>query len=233
MTLTIVVDSSSIISLSSNCLLCILERFKNEFDVRFVVGEKVLHETVVRAIQSKKFRLEGFRLLECIKKGVIEVVANDETKRLTDEIIRVSNNCFKAKGNAINIIHWGESEMLSIAKHLNAGLVLVDERTTRLLVESPENLREQQERKLHTKVEIVHDQLEKFKSLVGNLRVARSTELCALAFENGFFNEYEQEQVLNLEDKRMKILSGLLWGLKLNGCAITVQEIDSYINLIK
>jgi hypothetical protein len=214
-------------------LLGVLSYFKNGFDVRFVIGERVLNETVKRAVESKKFRLEGFRVLEIIKSGVIEIVNNDEVKRLTEEIIHSSNKCFVAKNNPINIIHWGEAEMLAIAKHLQAKTVMVDERTTRLLVESPSNLKEQQEKKLHTTVEIVSGELDKVKAFLGDLKVVRSTELSVLAFENSYFSNYEQEQVLNLDNKRQRILGGLLWSLKLNGCAITVQEIDSYLNLVK
>jgi predicted nucleic acid-binding protein len=233
MTEVIIVDSSSIISLSSNCLLGILSRLKSEFDVRFVVGRKVLNETVVKAIDSKKFRLEGFRILELIKSGVIEFVENDDVKRLTDDIIRSCNKCFVAKGNPIQIIHWGEAEMLALAKHLGARVVLMDERTTRLFLESPESLRERQEKKLHTRVDIVSGELEKVKGLIGDLKVVRSIEVGVFAFENGFLASFEGESLLKLENKRQRILAGVLWGLKLKGCAVTVEEIDSYLNLVK
>ncbi|MBR9679315.1 MAG: hypothetical protein GON13_03535 [Nanoarchaeota archaeon] len=233
MTETIVVDSSSIISLSSNCLLGVLSRLKNEFDVRFVVGRKVLNETVVKAIESKKFRLEGFRILELIKSGVIEFVENDEVKSLTDRIIRSCNKCFVAKGNPIQIIHWGEAEMLALAKHLGAKVVLMDERNTRLFIESPERLRARQEKKLHTHVKIVSGELDSVKSLIGAVKVVRSIEVGVFAFENGFFSNFENESLLNLDNKRQRILAGLLWSLKLKGCAVSVEEIDSYLNLIK
>ena len=231
MTQIIVVDSSSIISIASNCLIGILSRLKQEFDVRFVVGEKVLSETVGRGLESKKYRLESFRVLELIKSGVIELIVNDDIMRLTNDIIKISNKCFKAKGSFINIIHWGESEMLAIAKQLGASFVMVDERTTRLLVENPASIREQQEKKLHTRVEMVGENVEKFKQLVGDLKVIRSTELCVFAFENGFFTSFEKQDVLKADTSKQRIIGAILWALKLHGCAISNDEMDSYINM--
>ena len=60
------------------------------------------------------------------------------------------------------------------------------------------------------------------------INVARSSELVALAYEKGFFDEYNQ----NVDNVEEILLSGLLYTCMYNGCAITPEEIEklkSYI----
>ncbi len=223
----IAVDSSSIISLAGNCLLCVFEKFKKEFDVRFLIGERVLGESITRAVESRKFRLEGMRVKKLVDSGIIEIVKNQEVRDLTAKIMEHSNKCYRAKNENLKIIHWGEAEMLAISKVYHASTVLIDERITRMLVEKPEELRKLQEERLHTPVEMSNEEVRAFKNLISNASIARSTELCAMGFESGFFKEFEAGI-----EKNVLVIEGILWSLKNHGCAISGKEIKSYVKML-
>ena len=47
-----------------------------------------------------------------------------------------------------------------------------------------------------------------------------------VAFELGLFKEYE-----NKFTNKKEIFEGILWGLKLRGCAISTEEIDELIKI--
>jgi len=58
------------------------------------------------------------------------------------------------------------------------------------------------------------------------LRVIRSIELVTIAYELGILNRYmsieEESFVRNVRDE---LLEGVLWGVKLNGCSVSEDEI--------
>ncbi|PIN99666.1 hypothetical protein COT72_05300 [archaeon CG10_big_fil_rev_8_21_14_0_10_43_11] len=229
MTHSLVMDSSTLISLSSNCMLSLFKRLREDFDVEFVIGPSVMSESIERAITSKKFRTEGFRLLELLKKGYILLKQPKELQDMTERVLKEANRVLIAKNNPLHIIHRGEAEVIALATLLKEATILVDERTTRLLVENPASLQTHLKNKLHTPVSLDKSALQRFSECCSGLRVFRSTELVALAFDNDYFKDYEQEeQILNISEKRSKVLEGLLWGLKLNGCAISESEILDY-----
>ena len=59
-----------------------------------------------------------------------------------------------------------------------------------------------------------------------NLKVIRSFELSVIAYELGLFNGYLEPESLNfVSNLKEKIFSGILWGLKLNGCSLKEQDI--------
>ena len=96
----------------------------------------------------------------------------------------------------------------------NAGIfsiIVVDERTTRMLCENPENLRKLLQKKLHTNISANKQNYDYFK----NFRIIRSTELAYLAYKKGFFD---------IKDPR--ILDAVLYGLKYHGCSISEEEIE-------
>ena len=45
-------------------------------------------------------------------------------------------------------------------------------------------------------------------------------------FEKGLLNEYE-----NKYSNKKEILDGILWGLRLRGCAISTEEISEFIKI--
>jgi len=68
--------------------------------------------------------------------------------------------------------------------------------------------------------------IKEFKSEIKDVNIIRSAELMTIAFEMGLFNEYENKYV-----NKKEILDGILWGLKLRGCAISSEEIDEILRI--
>ena len=88
------------------------------------------------------------------------------------------------------------------------------------------------ERKLHTKVTINHDNLRKLKEITKGIPVLRSVELMTIAYELGLLDKYLFEGEKKIVRKpRKTLLEGVLWGLKLNGCAVSEEEIAEVIRL--
>ena len=77
----------------------------------------------------------------------------------------------------------------------------------------------------YRKVLASNKNLEKFRELVKNIRIIRSVEIVAVAYELGLLNKY----LPNMPNPRKTLLDSVLWGVKLNGCAVSKEEIDDII----
>lgn len=92
-------------------------------------------------------------------------------------------------------------------------LIIIDERTTRMISESPENLESMMEKKLHMPLDSelsLITELKKFKFI-------RSTEFLFIAYK---------KDLLPVK-KSKELLDALLYGVKFKGAAITKEEIES------
>ncbi|MFH0986999.1 MAG: hypothetical protein V1911_03015, partial [Candidatus Micrarchaeota archaeon] len=67
----IICDSSSLISLASNCMLWLLD--KNADRCRFVVSGAVLNEIINYPLTTKRFKYSAVRIRNAVDRGVIEV----------------------------------------------------------------------------------------------------------------------------------------------------------------
>ena len=122
-------------------------------------------------------------------------------------------------------MHAGEVGALILARNLKSDALVVDERTTRVLVENPEGLAEVLSKKMHTPVKINHRNLERFKKWLGSLKVLRSVELGVAAYELGLLDKYK------IEDKK-DVLYAYLWAVKLRGCSVSENEIDDVLKIV-
>ena len=66
-----------------------------------------------------------------------------------------------------------------------------------------------------------------FESFVRNIKTIRSIELVTLAYEHGILDNY----LTKIPDARKNLLESVLWGVKLNGCAVSRDEIDQIVKL--
>jgi len=215
--MNLVFDSSSIISIATNNLLWTLEKLKKQFKGDFVIPQSVRKELIENPLKGKKYKLEAIMIMDMLNDGVLKIGKGNK-----DYLMNLSNNIFTNKGKNINIVQEGEIEVISIE---NNNICIIDERTTRMLIEDPINLRELLESKLHSKVSINHENLNEFKEQTKNTKIIRSTELMTIAFEKGLFND------LFTKNLKKDFLDGLLWGLKLRGCAISSNEINQILRL--
>jgi len=229
---SIVFDTGPIISLTLNNILWVIESLHEKFEGEFYITAEVYNELIRRPLETKKYKFEALQILPLITKGILKLIESDEIERTADELLELANNCFKARGKWIKVVHKGEMQAVACAIIQGSDTIVIDERTTRVLIESPEMLKRQLERKLHTDVEVHNDNLNQLKDRL-NLQVIRSFELAAVAFELGLLNMYAlSEEESHIPNIRKAVLEGVLWGVKLNGCSVKREEIYQVMDML-
>ncbi len=217
----IVFDTGPIISLVTDNLLWILEELKKKFHVDFIISHSVKEELVDNALKIKKFTFEGMLINSFIEKNTLSLFKEELS---IDFLEKCVNNIFFASKKPIQLLQEGEMESLLLCKKINADALVVDERTTRLLIEDYTKLRKLLEKKLHQKIAVDNQNLKKFQSIVSNIRIIRSSELLFIAFESNLLDKIKGRFT------KKELLSGLLWGTKLRGCSISEDEINKIID---
>ncbi len=230
----IVFDTGPIISLTLNNLLWVLESLHEKSGVDFLITPAVYYELIERPLSTKKYKFEALQILPLITRGILKKTESQEITSKADRLLETANQAFRARGNWIRIVHKGEMEAVACALLSGAETLVIDERTTRVLIESPLLLEKQLSRKLHTGVEVSHDNLEILKKEIGALKVIRSFELATIAYELGLLNIFAQkDEEKIIPDIRKAVLEGVLWGMKLNGCSVRREEIYQVLDLEK
>lgn len=215
-------DSGVLISLTSSSLDSIPYFFSEKFGMRFIIPPCVEYETVNHPINSdmKKFLFSAIRIKKSMTDGVV-VKVDASLDSCSKRLMKLANNIFFARGSPIKLIEQGESEMICLAKQLGIEHILVDERTTRILIEAPLTLKEHFEQELGVNIMINKSNLRELSHEISALKVLRSSELVMLAYEKGFFKNYK-----NMEKKA---LEAALYKLKDAGCSISFDEISIYL----
>ena len=227
----LVFDTSSVITLATNNLLWLLNSMKKKFNGKFYIAKNVKEELIDNPIRTKKFELEALAILDMFNENYLEMIDNKQIEEKTRRLFNLANNIFGVKDKYLKLVHDGEMNSLALSIILNATYV-VDERTTRLLIENPDNLHDLLEKKLHATISINKQNLEQFKKETSNVRIIRSAELLVIAYEQGLLNSYitTGKEKFHSELKKT-LLNGLLWGAKLRGCSISTQEIEDIMKL--
>ena len=220
-------DTGPIISLTTNNLLGLLTNLKDKYKGSFYITEAVKKELIERPLMTKKFKFEALQVLRSINQGVLEVFNSDDLRHRTVHLLELANNCFKAQGNPIQITHF--AEMSGIASYLinNAEAFVVDERNTRLLIEDPDRLQDILSKRLHTDITVDKGKLNEFTGMTKGIKLIRSVELVVVAYELGLLDKY----LSNIPNPRKTLLEAVLWGVKLNGCSVSENEIEDIIRI--
>ena len=216
----LVFDASSIISLAMNCLLPELRELKLASEnVEFVLTREVHYEVIERPKKIKRFALEALKAENLYKEKIFVSPSalgfnEDEISRKTDEILNKSNSIFSTRKRDVHLIDKGEASCLAfnemVLKKGFDSVIVVDERTTRLLGENPGNIEKLMEKKLHMDVK----QNKSHNLGFDDFKFVRSTELIYYAYKKG---------LTRLKGK--DALDAMLWGLKFKGAAISDEEI--------
>jgi predicted nucleic acid-binding protein len=228
---SLVFDTSTIISIATNNLLWVLPELKKRFKGEFYIAPAVKQEVLDVPLKSKRYKLEAMQILSLMGEGHIKVFRNNAKN--ARELLDVANHIFRTKDTWIKIVHDAEIESLAAAIDIKADAYVIDERNTRMLIETPENLGQLLEDKLHTKIEVNYENLERFKEHIKGVNIIRSAELMTVAYELGIMDEYlrkEERDIINIDLKKT-LIDGMLWGLKLKGCAITQNEINEIVRI--
>jgi hypothetical protein len=213
----IIFDSGPLINFAMNNMLEILIKLKQSFPGDFLITKEVKNEIIDYPITLKKYEYEALQLQDLFNKGIIRHAdlteeQIDELRKYREQIMNIANSTYYTDERNIHILEKGECAALALSIIINEpNLIAVDERTTRMLCENPENLRKLLEKKLHIKVKARKENYDFFKKF----KIIRSTELAYIAYKKGLFN---------LKDSRT--LDAALWALKLHGCSISDIEIN-------
>ncbi|MBI2654146.1 hypothetical protein HYX02_05025 [Candidatus Woesearchaeota archaeon] len=224
---SLIFDAGPIISLATNNLLWILEPLKKKFDGEFYITDAVRRELVDRPLETRKFKFEAIQVETLIERGILEVVDNISIRQKTPMLLSTANEIFKAFGNYMKIVHYAEMSVIAAALELGSDAIVIDEKTTRLLVENPRIILEILKKTLHTPINVNESNLKEFRNAVDGIRAIRSVELAAIAYEHGFLDSY----VTKIPDARKNLLESVLWGVKLNGCAVSREEIEQILRI--
>ncbi|MFH0752721.1 MAG: hypothetical protein V1914_03960 [archaeon] len=227
----LVFDTSAIISIATNNLLYILKPLKKKYGGDFCLPSAVRAEIIDRPLGSKKFKLEAIQVLTEVLEGTLSL--KDESDEEVKRIANLANSIFIAQGNYISILHGGETAVIVLAKRTGAEAVIIDERTTRLMIESPMSVAKLLGKKMHTGIKVNRKNLNAFKDYTKGMIVLRSVELAIIAYDRGLLKRYTRPESKNLTplNPRRDVLDGLLWGLKLRGCSISPEEIEEIMHL--
>ena len=216
----IIFDASTLISFSMNGLLPELKELRKIFKGKFIITNEVKKEVIDKPMTIKRFELEALRLEKLFDDKVLETpvalgINESELSNKTNEILNIANKTFFSAEKDIHLIDSGEASCLALSKLLSdkgiQNVIAVDERTTRMLGEKPENLKKLFEKKLHAKINSKKENYKFFKGF----SFIRSAELVYVAYK---------KKIIKVGDG--KLLDALLYAVKFKGCAISGTEIE-------
>lgn len=222
---SLIFDAGPVISLTMNNLLWILEPLKKKFSGKFYITEAVRKELIDMPLETKKFKFEAIQVEKLIENGIFEIADNSFIRERTPVLLNTANEIFKAYHNNIRVVHFAEMSVIAAAVNLNADAIAIDEKTTRFLVENPKMVVEILKKTLHTPIAINESNLKEFNLMVKGIKVIRSIELVAIAYEQGILNSF----ITKIPDARKNLLESVLWGVKLSGCAVSKEEIGQIL----
>ena len=202
-----------------NGLLEIFEKISQQ-GITIAITNYVYQEVVDRPSHIPRFELGALKIKELIDKGIIKFatdlgLAQQEIESETQRFLRIANSSIKSDNHFIEIVSPAEMSCIAISHLFNKrgveNIIAIDERTTRILFEKPENLRDLMSSKLHRNITLNTRPLEDTKQF----RFIRSSELVFVALKKGY---------IKLNDKHA--LEALLYATKFKGCAISWEEIE-------
>jgi predicted nucleic acid-binding protein len=224
---SLIFDTGPIISLTLTHLMWTLDPLKKQYGGEFYIPMEVKKELIDNPLETRKFKFEALHTQRYINKGTLKIYEENNFEEYKNKIMDLANNCFSAKGNHIKIIHGGEAEVLALALKIKPDAVVIDERTTRDLIENPWKVREHMSNKLHTQVSVDQKKFDVLREMLSEIKVLRSVEIVIMDFEMGILDRYLPKG----EYAKQQLLDSILWGLKLNGCALMEEHIQKLIHL--
>ncbi len=218
--MNVIFDASTLISISQTCLVNLLAGLKHKMNAEFIVPKSVYYEAVQKPISIKRFELNAIRIKKVIEENQFKIL-EVEDKRLFDEVAAIANTCFFIKGKPIKLLQRGEIEALALVKELGAVAFAIDERTTRMLLEAPEQLRKILQARRRVNIKIDQSNVRALGLMFPDITMVRSVELIALAEEFGLLEKELPKGVQSLE--------AALFAAKYSGCAVSAREINMFL----
>ena len=216
----IIFDSGALISFSMNGVLDIIKNLKSIFHGKFLITSQVKREVIDTPLNIRKFELEALKIRQLLNDHVLDMpsslgIKDSEINEGCNRVMNTANSTFSGREKDIHIVDLGEASCIALSKILTEkgmeNVIAIDERTTRLLVEKPENLKNIFQDRMETRISIRNQNLKEFK----DFKIIRSPELAYVAYKKG---------LVGLAGDGM-VLDALLYSLKFKGAAISGDEI--------
>ncbi|HLC93043.1 MAG TPA: hypothetical protein VJH23_05035 [archaeon] len=222
----IVLDSSTLITISDNCMMKVMKALSERENISFIIPESVYAESVQTPMKIRRFGLNAIRIRDAVEEGYVKIAkATPQTRQRLERLEQISQNLCTFNGEKMILLHLGEMETLALHREIGADALAIDERTTRMLIEEPEGLLSFLRKRHHGKIIMNTAQLGEFRREYGGIKIIRSTELISLAYSDGSFAEEIHATKQALE--------AALFAAKFGGCAVSFEEIKSYMGKIR
>jgi len=226
---TVLFDAGPIISLTTTNLLWILEELKKKSHANFSMTIGVKQELIDRPLETRRFKFEALQVQSLVERDIISVIKDDVVKAKANQLLNLANSILSAHGQNIKIVQVGEMETLAAALLYKADAIVIDERITRTLLENPKGLQQLMEKRLHMQLKLNEFALREFEEATSHVTIIRSFELVTIAYEMGLLDKF----IVKMPNARRELLESILWGVKLNGCSVTDDEIDTIVKAEK
>ena len=213
---TFLCDSSSLISLSNSCLYNIFYHLRAKFDCDFIITPSVYSESVIKPLQIREYSFSAHTINQLVKDGVVRIEEHAGLVAERDKLMSIANNLVFIGDKPLKLIQRGEAEALAYGHGIN---LLIDERTTRMLVENPGQLIAHLRDEFRAVIQPNEQAFGAFKRYTRDMTMVRSTELLLVAYESGFFDRFRSKS---------DVLRAALYKLKYSGCSISFEEIDNF-----
>lgn len=216
----LIFDSGTLINLTMNGLLYLLPELKKLFGGKLLITEAVKYEIIDHPMKIQRFEFEAIQLKNLLDSGIIEMPESlgfsaDTIKRETALLLDKANHFLQVDGQWISIVSEAEVSCLALsdecARKEIDNMIAIDERTTRLLAEKPENLERLMSEKMHKRVRLVA----KDYRIFSKYKFMRSSEIVFVAYK---------KNLLNVRGKN--VLEAVLYATKFKGASISFEEID-------
>ncbi len=221
-----VIDSGTMITLSTTCLMNVFREFVKHNQIDLMVPSDVARESVWRPINNMRFSLNASRIKYAFTDVLINVVkSTPDIDREKQKILALANNSFFVNGKPLALLQLGEAEALALVTTNGARALFIDERTTRSLIENPLRLKEVLEKRQDQRISLNQQNIDAFREMFSGLKIFRSVDIIAFAFEQNLFDHELDHTTLELE--------AALYATKFSGCAVSEKEIDEYMALVR
>jgi len=216
----IICDSSSIIALNETCNSNVFH-FLQELD--FVIPPAVEEEIVINPIKVKQFAMHALRMQMILREKEVRIVSKKNLEERTEKVLRFANNSYFIDGKPLTLVQRGEAACLALLSLVGARLLLIDEKTTRMILEDPLALQRIIQEEHGKKVKLNSENLKRLSEMFDGAAILRSTELITIAARKGFFARFEEDET--------KAYHAAIYALRFAGCSITTQELSDYDEL--
>jgi len=186
---SLVFDTGPVITFALNGLLPMFTLLRKKYAGDFLISNDVYTELIETPLRGRRFAFEAMQVQDLINKKQFTLYDTSSYSEETALITKLANSIFSARGKDLTILNAGELDALVLAKNVDAEAVVVDERTTRLIIENPKRLHGFLEKKFRTKVSVDKQRLKEFSNHFSSLKIIRSVELALMCVDFGFMDD--------------------------------------------